>query len=100
MDDAFFNIPMGMKRVICITPITREMLSSSGIDCLGDDCGYFVYETVEGDPIRAFNILAKVPSLEAAEKLAELLAAAAEWQRAQEEWVVTEKGSQAVLVAA
>lgn len=59
MDDAFFNIPMGMKRVICVAPITREMLSSSGIDCLGDDCGYFVYETVEGDPIRAFNILAK-----------------------------------------
>lgn len=100
MDDAFFNIPMGVKRVICIAPITREMLSSSGVDSLGDDCGYFVYETNEGDPIRAFNILAKAPSLEAAEKLAELLAAAAEWQRAQEASVVTEKGSQAVLVAA
>lgn len=77
MDEVFVSIPLSEERSICISAITREMLDESGITELGDDYGFFVYETFPHQPQAGIEIIAKAASIDAAMKLAEILKAAA-----------------------
>jgi hypothetical protein len=73
MDDSFFSIEMEPGQYICISTLNKEILEESGVDGLGDDFGYFVYESAdEGSGTKCINILAKCPDFEAASRLMEI----------------------------
>lgn len=78
MDDYFISIPVSESKNICISPITGCEHESAEVS-LGSEFGLFVYETnqLNGN----VEVLAKLASREAAERLSELLAAASASKR-------------------
>ncbi|MGJ3263003.1 MAG: hypothetical protein ACFE0R_07190 [Salinarimonas sp.] len=71
MDALYLSTDSGENTSLCITPLTRELVSASGEDP-ADAGGYFLYERQRDNPSR-IEILARVASEEAAIKLARLL---------------------------
>ncbi len=81
MDDIILRTTLGNSRTLYISPIDRDTYDEHiGDDSLGGEDGYFLmlaYET--GYP--RFEILAKVPTLEAARSLFGLLSAGEDERR-------------------
>ena len=75
MGDFFLSLPINEEKNICISPLTAEDLSECGIQWLGDDFGLFIYETFVDNPAGELDVLGKLASHEAAERLANLLEA-------------------------
>jgi hypothetical protein len=73
MSDHFLKFETEPGHYICVSTLTKDVLDSLGVDGLGDDYGFFVYEAI-GDKTRSrcSNVLAKCPSFEAASRLIEL----------------------------
>ena len=72
MDDSFFYRRLAAKHFICISPLSKELLNDLQVDGLGDEFGYFVYESADGTPRGCMNVLAKCDGYEAAYRLIEL----------------------------
>lgn len=62
---------------VCMSPLTREFFDSLDVDGLGDDFGYFVYESQGAFPVQSITVLAKCPSYEAAARLMQIYGSAA-----------------------
>jgi hypothetical protein len=73
MDDCFISIPINDGKNICLSPIPAEYLSTADGLKLGDDYGIFLYETSSSSPGETPQIIGKLMSAEAAEKIAYLL---------------------------
>ncbi len=73
MDDAAFSIKIGLNKYIVLSPLSKEAIEASGVDGLGDDFGYFVFESVGGvSPQKCSKVLAKCPDYESASRLMEI----------------------------
>jgi len=72
MSDYYFNMPLGNRRSLCISPLTSEELSD-GVGPRGNGLGYYLYERDEADD--GLNVLAKIVSEDAAVRLYEALRA-------------------------
>jgi len=72
MDDSFFKIEIAPNHFICMSPLAQEVLDALGVDDLGDDFGYFIYESTGRSITGCINVLAKCPSFEAAARLLEI----------------------------
>lgn len=57
-----------------VSPLDEEVLDAMAVDGLGDEFGFFVYETNGPSPRDCINVLAKCPTYEAAIRLLEFLA--------------------------
>lgn len=71
MSDYYFNLSVGNRRSLCISPLTREELAGSGTGN-GPGLGYFLYE--RDDSAEGVNVLAKIVSEDAAVRLMDALA--------------------------
>lgn len=58
---------------MCISPLNEDVLDEAMVDGLGDDFGYFVYETIGPRSKACIEVLAKCPTYEAAVRLLEFL---------------------------
>lgn len=73
MSDTFFRIALGPEHYMCVSPLDEEKLDAAMVDGLGDEFGYFVYEST-GPRINPFiEVLAKCPTYEAALRLLDFL---------------------------
>lgn len=77
MDDSIFKLQVGADHYVCMSPMTKEDLRGLDADGLGDDFGYFVYEAEGRGSSREITLLAKCPSMEAADRLVQLYGLAA-----------------------
>lgn len=73
MSDAFFRIALAEDHYMCISPLDEEVLESAMVDGLGDEFGYFVYETRGRRDCLSIEVLAKCPTYEAAMRLLDFL---------------------------
>ena len=74
MTDAFFRIALGPHHYMCVSPLDEEVLTAAEVDGLGDEFGYFVYESTGARGTAYIEVLAKCPTYEAAIRLLEFLA--------------------------
>lgn len=72
MEDSFFYQRLSAEHFICISPLSKHILMALQVDGLGDQFGYFVYESADGSPRGCTKILAKCESYESASRLIEL----------------------------
>lgn len=72
MDDSFFYFRLEAKHFICVSPLSKGVLDELGVDGLGDEFGYFIYESTEPSPKGCTNILAKCEGYETASRLIEI----------------------------
>jgi hypothetical protein len=72
MDDSFFYFKLAKQHFICISPLSKGLLGEMNTDGLGDEFGYFVYESTENSPRGCTSILAKCESYESASRLIEI----------------------------
>lgn len=79
MSDYYFTIEAGNRRALCISPLTRDELTSEGA-VVGDGLGYYLYERDEQND--GLTILAEVGSADAAVQLYRLLNGVAAARRA------------------
>ncbi len=72
MAELYFSAKVGKDAVLCISPLsdTKAEMSDEKIE---DRSGYFLYELINNDEVREIEILARVPSDEAAVRLKNLL---------------------------
>jgi len=72
MDDSFFYFKLADDHFICLSPLSKDILGDLGADSLGDEFGYFLYESSDRSSHSCTKILAKCESYEAASRLIEL----------------------------
>lgn len=72
MDDLYFSAPLGDERTLCLAAITerRRAMASQQID---DPSGYFLYELTGSGESARVEIIARLVSHEAVERLREML---------------------------
>lgn len=81
MDDPFVSIPVSETKNICLAPIAACDWDEGAYGNLGDQFGFFIFETRADEPAGGIEILGKLASREAAEKLGALLEEAAASRR-------------------
>lgn len=72
MGDSFFYLRLEAKHFICVSPLSKSLLDDLGVDGLGDEFGYFIYESTEPSPKGCMKILAKCEGYETASRLIEI----------------------------
>lgn len=73
MEEYFATIPLGNSSVLCVGGITRAETKHANEDGLAvDGLGYYLFVASEAEPKRPVEVLAKLASNSAAEKLARL----------------------------
>lgn len=72
-DDLIVAAQIDANRSICITSLSRETYLDSDAKIFNSDRGFFVVERDDSLDSRGLSVLAKVASLEAAYRFAELL---------------------------
>lgn len=73
MDDELLAVkPLSNSRSLYISTLSRKAYQEAGGDAFVSDRGYFLYERDERPNGNGIEILAKLPTLEAAFKLMEL----------------------------
>ncbi len=77
MDDSFFKMEIAPNHFVCMSPLTQDVLDALGVDDLGGDFGYFIYESIGYSTTGCTTVLAKCPSYEAAVRLLEIYASPA-----------------------
>lgn len=82
MDETFFKFEVGPNHFISLSPLSDEILDEMGVDNLGGDFGYFIYESFGSALSQSTSILAKCPSYEAASRLMELYISRVRMRRA------------------
>ncbi|MGE3301829.1 MAG: hypothetical protein AB7M12_01795 [Hyphomonadaceae bacterium] len=73
MDDVFLSARISASRSICISPLPRQTYKEVGAQGLGGEFGYFVYEIDTSAMKGGIEVIAKAASLEAAQRLFELI---------------------------
>lgn len=71
-DDLFIESRLDGDRSICISTLARQTVEDAEVGHLGGDRGYFIYEVDRRPAAGGINILAKVASVDAAMRLADL----------------------------
>lgn len=73
MDEELLVVkPIENFRSLCISTLSRKAFKEAGGEAFTSDRGYFLYERDERPDGNGIEILAKLPSLDAAYKLAAL----------------------------
>lgn len=78
MQHLFFSAPLTDGREICVAPLSRDTFEANNAYSLGDDTGYFIYEFDTNSPKSGIEILAKAASYDAAMRLVDIYASAAQ----------------------
>jgi hypothetical protein len=73
MEDIFLSATIDEHRELCISPIPFDSYRTAGGKGLGGEYGYFIYETDRRHPGAGIEIIGKAASVEAAERLFNLL---------------------------
>lgn len=76
MDESFGMIAVSNSAVLCVGGITRaeaELAQQNGHDV--DGTGYYLFLASHSDPAKPIEVLAKIWSVSAAEKIARLMGA-------------------------
>lgn len=63
-------------REICVAPVSSDAFEASQAHALGDDSGYFIYESDIKNPESGIEILAKAASYAAAMRLIDIFVTA------------------------
>lgn len=63
-------------REICVSPVSSDAFEASQAHSLGDDSGYFIYESDHNNPESGIEILAKAASYAAALRLIDIFVSA------------------------
>jgi len=73
MDDELLVVkPLSNSRSLCISTLSRKAYAEAGGGGFASDRGYFLYERDDGPQGNGIEIIAKLPSLDAVFKLADL----------------------------
>lgn len=72
MAEYYFSAQMDNGGTLCIAPLTDRRIELSGEE-VADPSGYFLYSTMGDEHCKAVQILASIPSEEAAWRLKEML---------------------------
>lgn len=72
MAELYLSVNLADDRTICLAPLTQRQIEASG-DELDDPSGYFLFERVHDGEAASINILARLASEEAVERLRHVL---------------------------
>jgi hypothetical protein len=75
MDDILLLASLDEHTALCVSPLSADALSEAGFD--PDDTALFLYESVNTLDLGGIRVLARVPDLDAAHRLAEVFRYAA-----------------------
>ena len=78
MKHLLFSTQLEDGRELCVSPLSIDAFEANHAHTLGDDSGYFIYEFDTNRPSAGIEILAKAASFDAAIRLVDIYAAAAE----------------------
>ncbi|NTJ66020.1 hypothetical protein G6M50_14865 [Agrobacterium rhizogenes] len=73
MEDILATLDLGQGRSLHIAQLSRQTIVEAGASHLGYN-GYFLFETVENCLSSGINVLCKVVSLDAAFRMADIMA--------------------------
>lgn len=73
MEDIFLSMPIDIRRMLCISPLSTRSYRDAGGKGLGGEYGYFIYECDSANPQSGIEVIAKAASLEAALKLYDII---------------------------
>ncbi|WP_075852407.1 hypothetical protein [Rhizobium hainanense] len=72
MDELYLSVNLADNRTIFLAPLTQRQIDASG-DEVDDDSGYFLFERIGSGEAASINILARLASDEAVERLRHVL---------------------------
>lgn len=76
MQEFLFSAQLPDGRRVCVAPVSSDAFEENGIESLGDDAGYFIYEIDERETAAGIEILGKAASYDAALRLIEIFESA------------------------
>ena len=75
MKEFLFSARLPDGREVCIAPVSADAFQDNGVDSLGDDTGYFIYEYDTAQTSAGIEILGKAASYDAAMRLIDIFIA-------------------------
>lgn len=75
MDELYFSVNTDRETTLCLAPLSDRQIALSGEE-IDDASGYFLFERTGNGDSSTINILARVTSIDAVERMRTMLALA------------------------